>query len=1671
MARSDICSLVQPLRGASPRPLFSSPTRLLAAPLRRALPLILLLLACQAGRSRAQMLDLNANGMSDIWELMYGASALNPLADSDGDGMVNVLESLAGTNPFDSNSVPRIPVQGYYGTNFFITMPGQLGKLYQLQSTIRLTNGASWSNESSLELRYGSNVTLNAPYNSNSPKYFRIAISDVDPLNHGLNDWEEYQLGLDPTKTASSGQLDTNGQPLGDYSYVVGKLASQNVINIAASDPTAVQPDPGQLALSPGAFTVNRGGFPLNSITVNLTVGGPGPGFAVEGLDLLGLPRSVTFPVGASSEIIALTPLPNANLLAPVIASLRLTPGLGYSIGPNSNASVVIYPSTTGLGSGLTGSYYTNASATYSNSANFNPANLLTNRTDAAVDFNWGTNTSPPITNNGNYSVRWTGQIQPQYSEQYYFDVYSADGVKLWINDQLVIDDWVSRSPGDQIGAITLQGGTRYNLKLDYFVRGKAGQTHLYWYSPSQPRQIIPASALYPATIPPAPTTVTSALAAYGFLNQSFAFAVTGANSPTSFAAAGLPPGLAINFSTGLISGTPTLAGDFNVSLTASNSIGLSASALDIQIFDTGSSVTREVWLNVPGTNISDIPLTTPASLTNALAALEGVTNYGQNYGERVTGYLTAPATGNYYFWIAGSDSAELWISDNAEQVNRVRRATANSTAPHQWTLQSSQKSGWLSLVAGQKYYLEILHKAGAATNDNWSVAWLLDPTGTNTVPSGMVPGYLLSRYFAAPPLLVPGTLYAANLLAQAGVNSTGQGSATLRLSADGSQAILKFTATGLSSKITGEHIHCDPYLTYPSQIMFDIDATPPQPDGSYVWNITPIGAITNAADIIEIIKEGKAYINIHTANYPGGEINGHFNLAQGSQTFAAPPASPLWNDDHANSNSAARFLTQSTFGPSPADIATVQSLGYAGWINNQFSLPVAHHLPVVYSNSNVNPQFPFQSSLTFNAWWQQSITAPDQLRQRIAFALSEIMVISQQGVLQNNSLALSSYYDTLLDNSFGNFRDLLKSATLSPAMGIYLDMRANLKGDITKGTHADENYAREIMQLFSIGLNRMWPDGSLTMDSTGNLVPTYDQNTIMGFAAVFTGWDYFQTNQANGRLPNGSPKSANYTNAMVLIPTRHDLATKRLLDNVVLPAAQGAFADPNNTNYDSYGGQDLESALDSIFNNQNVGPYICRQLIQRLVTSSPSPGYVYRVVQKFNDNGNGIRGDMQAVIRAILLDYEARATNFITVSTYGKMREPVLRVTAPARAFAGPPPITGAYGESGTRAISVTTDSSHRLNNNDTVNLLFTETTTNTPPPAQGYAVTVTTSNTFTINLPTLIAATYGQSNNTITVTNSGHGLQPGYLVYLQFTSGGAIDGVFSVDTVPTNTVFTVIASDSATRKGNCIFPRLSGAGYVQSGTNITVSINGTHGLNPGDFVFIHFTSGSAATTNYVVTSIPDATHFVVATTVSNNQTRNSLTAYPLQLPAMNHAGTVIVQYGTGNFNATDTGTSAALAQTPLNSPTVFNFFFPTYRFPGTLASAGLTTPEFQLTSDSSVALQMNYLEGGILGTNSNVNGLSSFQNGNGSLYLDLNPWINSSTTSDAGIPGLVDTLSGLLMGGELSTGARSIIINYVANQANYPFGSPPTAAQMDARARAVVHLLISSPDYIIQR
>lgn len=1263
------------------------------------------------------------------------------------------------------------------------------------------------------------------------------------------------------------------------------------------------------------------------------------------------------------------------------------------------------------------------------------------------------------------------------------------------------LKDWSSNG-NERYVRIPMIGGARYDIRLEYYESTSAARCLLSWYSASQTKQIIPAERLYPEGTAPAPAALTTPTDAFALVGGPFSHFIAGSNGGT-IALSGNPAWL--TYSAGRLSGTPPpgSAGDYQIIVTLTNAAGTSLSLVNLHVEENAGNVAREYWNGVAGNSVATIPVNTPPTGTGLLTSLVGPTDFGDNYGARVRGFFTAPTTGNYYFWIAGSNAAELWISNDAEPVNALKRAwvTNGSTTPQTWNAESNQKSPWLALVGGKKYYFEVLHKAGAGTGDNLAVGWL-KPGDAGTTPTEIVPGYTLSPYVAPAPGSVPGTLYVATLLAQPGAVTNGVGSATLRVSDDGTTAILKYDYHGLSGPIADQHIHSDPYLSHPSTIIFDIDDPVTEgdgllPDGSYQWTIQAAGGLS-AGEIVELIREGKAYINLHTALYPAGEIRGNFTLANGSRTFTPPPAPPAWADDHTTNNGAVRFLTQATFGANVAEIAALKAMpSYEAWIDDQFTKPATPHLPEVLSSELADVFGAFDTKLTFDAWWKVSMTAPDQLRQRVAFALSEIHVVSAQGPLEDNARALSYFYDTLAKNAFGNFRDILVGTTLTPAMGRYLDMLANDKPDLSVGRSPNENYAREIKQLFSIGLYRMWPDGTLILDSTESPIPTYTQREIVGFAHTFTGWSYGYN---GGYLPSFSA-AADWTRPMREVPARHFTGPKRILNNEVLPGLAtvgGQPLDPyavhnssqyNDPAYQALPAQELNASHDQLFNHPNVGPFICRQLIQRLVTSHPSRDYLYRVVQKFNDDGTGVRGNMKAVLKAILLDYEARSSAQITIPAFGKQREPLLRVAQAARALR-PANVGGTYAQTGTNTIAITTTTPHLLAAGNTVFLEFTDGTGDPlkPAPTTGtYTVLASpapTATTYSVNAPGWITGTYSQSGTTITVTLNGHWLPAGGQAYFDFTSGPA-NGVAGFDnaalTVATSTAvdfpngvgnvsgttFTLTAPFSATATGQTVMISRFNGSYSSTGRagviTIDTSFGGTgtygamanHHLAAGDNVFLNFTnsrdtsSGNPTSTEndivYPIVATPDANTFTVAARDAANAAINSDNAvfvFPLKAQPVVRSGTVNARPSTFALDNTD----ADLAQTPLNATTVFNFFLPDYKFAGTLASQGITTPEFQLTAETNVVRQANFFYNGIFNPNSTT-GISSFKSGSNALVLDLSPWMGNATdsglgagpqpaqvwTSNANLGTLIDRLNTLLLAGQLPAGAKTIIQNFV--------------------------------------
>lgn len=410
-----------------------------------------------------------------------------------------------------------------------------------------------------------------------------------------------------------------------------------------------------------------------------------------------------------------------------------------------------------------------------------------------------------------------------------------------------------------------------------------------------------------------------------------------------------------------------------------------------------------------------------------------------------------------------------------------------------------------------------------------------------------------------------------------------------------------------------------------------------------------------------------------------------------------------------ANDAEAARFLNQATFGARQQDIAGVRSQSVAGWLNSQLNHPTVTlsrpwleaYAAALPSGSSVN------QDARIHRWFDVAVNAPDQVRQKVAYALSQIVVASDRDdFLGGEPIQMAEWNDILVRNALGNYRQLLMEVTYSPMMGRYLTHLRNRKFELVRntsggnltfsagnnGVQPDENYAREIMQLFSIGLVRLGPDGRV-LDGDPQQpgiqpIPTYDQDTIRGFAHVFTGWHFSScappraAEGGSGFNPQDFFRCASGPESQDI--RRHSAwweplkpwgegtpygdiyhasaGSKQLLDYPGVALAGGVLPAGGNAR------GNLQAALDNIFHHPNLGPFLAHRLIQRLVTSNPSPAYVQRVAQAFNDNGQGVRGDMRAVIRAILLDPEARRLE--GPAHFGKVREPVLRLTQLWRAM-----------------------------------------------------------------------------------------------------------------------------------------------------------------------------------------------------------------------------------------------------------------------------------------------------------------------------------------------------------------------------------------------------------------
>ncbi len=380
-----------------------------------------------------------------------------------------------------------------------------------------------------------------------------------------------------------------------------------------------------------------------------------------------------------------------------------------------------------------------------------------------------------------------------------------------------------------------------------------------------------------------------------------------------------------------------------------------------------------------------------------------------------------------------------------------------------------------------------------------------------------------------------------------------------------------------------------------------------------------------------------------------GGGGGGTGPIAGGGSPTPSPTPTPT----PIAAAAASRMLGQATMGATKAEIASVQSLGFDAWITAQFAQPRAtSHWDWLVANgynvaANINNTTGFDPTI-----WRQMISEPDQLRQRVGIALSEMLVVGVDGLTLNwKQFAAAAYFDVLLDNAFGNFRNLIGAITTNAAMASYLTFLGNKKANPATGSVPDENYARELMQLFTLGVNQLNADGSIKM-SGGKPLETYGPADVSGLARVFTGLNL---------ASSVSTTPDRYRVPLIMTAAQHETGVATFLGTTIPAGTEGMAA--------------VNLALDAIFAHPNVPPFVSKQLIQRMVTSNPSAAYIGRVSAVFANNGSGVRGDMKAVIRAILTDAEARDVTAVTGTNTGKLREPVHRLTGWARAFSATSP------------------------------------------------------------------------------------------------------------------------------------------------------------------------------------------------------------------------------------------------------------------------------------------------------------------------------------------------------------------------------------------------------------
>jgi uncharacterized protein (DUF1800 family) len=502
----------------------------------------------------------------------------------------------------------------------------------------------------------------------------------------------------------------------------------------------------------------------------------------------------------------------------------------------------------------------------------------------------------------------------------------------------------------------------------------------------------------------------------------------------------------------------------------------------------------------------------------------------------------------------------------------------------------------------------------------------------------------------------------------QDGVGTTASGAASFILQGDNELGHLNYTFSNLTSQQVDQHIHL-----VNGPVLKDIEFSGPLVDFAWDLSLENGAPFNTEQELLDALFEGRVFVNIHTANFPAGEI---MAVLAYDASVTPPPATRL--SEAEVDLDIVRFLNQATFGATPATYAALRSRidadgsnrmqVYSEWIEEQLGLPQTEFLPFldtqleVFLDAEGNDEP--GHNIRKDAFWTVATFAKDQLRQRMAFALSQVLVVSEENAdVRNAYRGTADYYDTLARHADRTYRDLLEAVSRHSVMGAYLSHLRNEKEDPAAGYYPDENYAREVMQLFSFGLVVRNPDGSIRLGPDNLPIQTYDNDVIREMAQVFTGLSFSKT-VSNGRMVDnnnftlgnnfGNGYQYRWTEAMKFFGDRHDASEKLLFTDrgtqLVIPAGMPP-------------GQELDLVIDALVAHSGTAPYIAQRLIQRFVTSNPSRGYVERVAGAF-----GTTGDMKAVVRAILLDEEARNPALMKEPWFGKLKEPVLQLTAMLR-------------------------------------------------------------------------------------------------------------------------------------------------------------------------------------------------------------------------------------------------------------------------------------------------------------------------------------------------------------------------------------------------------------------